>query len=158
MAMILTFKLRFAMVLATWFGSGLIKLAPGTCGSLAALPFAWLLYDNWCAPGLAAATILMFLIGIWASHTHAQQLPDEDPSEIVIDEVTGMWLTLLVVPPDVVYYAIGFVFFRIADIWKPWPVLWADRAIKGGVGIMLDDIFAGVYAALALLVVRIIFQ
>ena len=69
-----------------------------------------------------------------------------------------MWLTLLVVPPDVVYYAIGFVFFRIADIWKPWPVLWADRAIKGGVGIMLDDIFAGVYAALALLVVRIIFQ
>ena len=74
----------------------------------AALPFAWLLYDNWCAPGLAAAIILMFLIGIWASHTHAQQLPDEDPSEIVIDEVTGMWLTLLVVPPDVVYYAIGF--------------------------------------------------
>tara|TARA_Y100000589_G_C26933387_1_gene539286 strand:+ start:335 stop:775 length:441 start_codon:yes stop_codon:yes gene_type:complete len=146
------------MVLATWFGSGLIKLAPGTCGSLAALPFAWLLYDSWSAPGLAAATILMFLIGIWASNTHAQQLPDEDPSEIVIDEVTGIWLTLLVVPLDVVYYAIGFVFFRIADIWKPWPVSWADRAIKGGVGIMLDDIFAGVYAALALLVVRIIFQ
>ena len=99
----------------------------------------------------------MFLIGIWASHTHAQQLPDEDPSEIVIDEVTGMWLTLLVVPPNVFYYAIGFVFFRIADIWKPWPVSWADRAIKGGVGIMLDDVFAGVYAALALLVVRIMF-
>ena len=122
------------MVLATWFGSGLIKLAPGTCGSLAALPFAWLLYDTWSAKGLATATILIFLVGIWASHTHAKQLPDEDPSEIVIDEVTGMWLTLLVVPPDVVYYAIGFVFFRIADIWKPWPVSWADRAIKGGVG------------------------
>ena len=146
------------MVLATWFGSGLIKLAPGTFGSLAALPFAWLLCDNWSASGLALATMLVFLIGIWASHIHAQQLPDEDPSEIVIDEVTGMWLTLLVVPPSVFYYAIGFVFFRIADIWKPWPVSWADQTIKGGAGIMLDDIFAGVYAALALSVVRIIFQ
>ncbi len=156
--MSVSFKFRFAMVLATWFGSGLVKFAPGTWGSLAALPFAWLIYENWQTPGLAVATMLVFLIGVWVSHIHAQQLPDEDPSEIVIDEVAGMWLTLLVVPQDVVYYAIGFVFFRIADIWKPWPVSWADRSIKGGAGIMLDDIFAGAYAALALLAVHIVFQ
>ena len=146
------------MLLATWFGTGLIKFAPGTWGSLAALPFAWLIHENWGVPGLAAATMLVFLIGVWVSQIHAQQLPDEDPSEIVIDEVAGMWLTLLVVPPDVVYYMIGFVFFRVADIWKPWPVSWADRAIIGGTGIMLDDIFAGVYAGLALMAVRIGFQ
>ena len=70
MAMILTFKLRFAMVLATWFGSGLIKLAPGTCGSLAALPFAWLLYDNWCAPGLAGHHTDV-PDRIWASHSRS---------------------------------------------------------------------------------------
>ncbi len=154
----LALKIRFAMVLATWFGSGVIKLAPGTFGSLAALPFAWFICDNWSTPGLALATMLVFLIGIWASHIHAKQLPDDDPSEIVIDEVAGMWLTLLVVPPNVFYYAIGFVFFRIADIWKPWPVSWVDRAIKGGVGIMLDDVLAGVYAALALLALRTVFQ
>ena len=146
------------MVLATWFGTGLIRFAPGTWGSLAALPFAWLIHESWRATGLAVATMLVFLIGVWVSHIYAQQFPDDDPSEIVIDEVAGMWLTLLVVPPDVVYYIIGFVFFRIADIWKPWPVSWADRAIKGGAGIMLDDIFAGVYAALALLAVRIFFE
>ena len=156
--MTVTFKIRFAMLLATWFGVGLIKFAPGTWGSLAALPFAWLIYENWSAPGLAVATILVFLIGVWVSQIHAMQLPEEDPSEIVIDEVSGMWLTLLVVPPDVFYYVAGFVFFRIADIFKPWPVSWADRVIKGGAGIMLDDIFAGVYAALALLAVRIVLQ
>ena len=151
-------KKRFAMVLATWFGSGLIKVAPGTWGSVAALPFAWVIYHMWRAPGLALATLVVFLIGIWVSDVHARDLPDDDPSVIVIDEVAGMWLTLLVVPPDLLYYALGFVFFRIADIWKPWPVCWADRKVKGGSGIMLDDIFAGVYAAIALLVVRLWFQ
>ena len=154
----MTFRIRFAKFLATWFGSGLIKFAPGTCGSLAALPFAWLICDNWRAPGLALATMLVFLIGVWVSHFYAQQSPEEDPSEIVIDEVAGMWLTLLVVPPDVIFYAIGFVLFRIMDIWKPWPVSWADRVIKGGAGIMLDDILAGVYAAIALLAVRVVLE
>ena len=79
--MTVTFKIRFAMLLATWFGVGLIKFAPGTWGSLAALPFAWLIYENWSAPGLAVATILVFLIGVWVSQIHAMQLPEEDPSE-----------------------------------------------------------------------------
>ena len=146
------------MTLATWFGIGLIKFAPGTWGSFAALPFAWVIYEIWGAPGLALATLLVSLTGVWVSHIHAQQSPDEDPSEIVIDEVAGMWLTLLAAPLDIFYYLIGFAFFRIADIWKPWPASWADNAVKGGAGIMLDDIFAGVYAALALLTVRAVFQ
>ena len=146
------------MLLATWFGSGLIKLAPGTWGSLAALPFAWIIYENWRAPGLALATLAVFLIGIYVSQIYARDRENEDPSEVVIDEVAGMCFTLLVVPTDIFYYFIGFILFRIVDIWKPWPVSWADKNIKGGVGIMLDDILAGVYAALALLTVRIVFN
>ena len=149
---------RLAMLLATWFGTGLIKFAPGTWGSIAALPFAWIICKNWQAPGLVLAIIAVSLAGVWAISIHAQELPDEDPAEIVIDEVAGMWLTLLVVPPDLLYYFIGLVVFRIADILKPWPVSWADCRIKGAVGIMLDDIFAGVYAAIVLLTVSFIFQ
>jgi phosphatidylglycerophosphatase A len=101
-----------------------------------------------------SATLLLFLLGTWASTIHARDLPDEDPSEIVVDEVVGQWMTLLVVPPDILLYAIGFVLFRVFDIFKPWPVSWADRRIKGGLGIMLDDVLAAVYAAIVLVAVR----
>ncbi|MEK9677833.1 MAG: phosphatidylglycerophosphatase A [Rhodospirillaceae bacterium] len=141
-------------MISTWFGSGLIPFAPGTWGSVAALPFAWVIYELWRAPGLMVATLLLFLLGTWASSIHARDLPDDDPSEIVVDEVVGQWMTLLVVPPDLLYYAIGFVLFRVFDIFKPWPVSWADRRIKGGLGIMLDDVLAAVYAAIVLVIVR----
>ncbi len=147
-------KKRFASVISTWFGSGLIPFAPGTWGSVAALPFAWVIYELWRAPGLMAATLFLFLLGTWTSSIHARDLPDDDPSEIVVDEVVGQWMTLLVVPPDLLLYAIGFVLFRIFDIFKPWPVSWADRRIKGGLGIMLDDVLAAVYAAIVLVSVR----
>lgn len=147
-------KKRFAAVISTWFGSGLMPFAPGTWGSVAALPFAWVIYEYARAPGLMLATIFVFVLGVWTSSIYSQDLPDDDPSQVVVDEVVGQWLTLLVVPPDLFYYAVGFVLFRIADIFKPWPVSWADRKIKGGLGIMLDDVFAGVYAAIVLLALR----
>jgi phosphatidylglycerophosphatase A len=77
----------------------------------------------------------------------------EDPGAVVIDEVAGQWLVLAVAPLDVWYFAAAFVLFRVFDIAKPWPVSWADRRIKGGFGVMFDDILAGLYGAAVLLVV-----
>lgn len=145
---------RPPILLATWFGAGLLPGMPGTWGSLAALPFAWAIHLFGGPAGLALAAVVVFFIGIWAAEIYAAESGAADPGAVVIDEVAGQWLTLaLAAPLDPMFYALGFVFFRIADIVKPWPVGWADRELKGGLGIMADDILAAVYAALALLAV-----
>jgi phosphatidylglycerophosphatase A len=133
-------------VLATWFGSGLSPWAPGTAGSLAALPFAGLL--AWAGGPwlLLAAAVAVFGVGVWASAVYRRRAGREDPGEVVIDEVAGQWLALVPAPLDPVLYTLGFLAFRLFDIWKPWPVGWLDRRVPGGLGIMLDDIAAGVYA------------
>ena len=138
-----------ATLAATWFGAGLMGVASGTWGSLAALPFAAAI--AWVAGPLALipAAAVAFAVGVWASN-HIGRSGEKDSSAIVIDEVAGQWLTLAVVAVDWRYYAIGFLLFRLADIVKPWPASWADRKVPGGLGVMLDDIFAGLYAALAL--------
>ncbi len=143
-----------AGVIATWFGAGLLPRAPGTWGSLAALPFAWVIAQagGWIA--LAVATVIVFILGIWAAGQTAARTGIQDPGSIVIDEVAGQWLTLIPIAPDPLAYAVGFVLFRIADIFKPWPASWADRKIKGGLGVMLDDMLAGGYALLAMLIYR----
>ncbi len=137
--------------LATWFGSGLLPWAPGTWGSVAALPFAWAIYASTGPVGLAVATVIVFAVGTWAADVYARHDEDGDPGPVVIDEVAGQWMVLVVVEPGLIVYAIGFALFRFADIVKPWPASWADRSLKGGLGIMLDDIFAAVYAGAALL-------
>jgi phosphatidylglycerophosphatase A len=139
-----------AALLATWFGAGLLPGAPGTWGSLAALPFAWLIMTCAGALGLAAATGAVFLAGCWAAGAVVAAGGSKDPGSIVIDEVAGQWLVLIMAPTDLVAYAIGFLLFRIADIVKPWPASWADRRVSGGLGVMLDDILAALYAAAAL--------
>jgi phosphatidylglycerophosphatase A len=141
-----------AGVIATWFGAGLLPQAPGTWGSLAALPFAWLIADQGGWIALLVATILVAGLGVWAAGEAARQSGLQDPGSIVIDEVAGQWLTLIAVPPDPLAYAVGFAAFRLFDITKPWPVSWADRTIKGGLGVMLDDLLAGGYALIAMLV------
>ena len=138
-------------MLATWFGAGLLPIAPGSWGSLAALPFAWAIAGLWGAAGLAVAAAIAFLVGWWAAATVARASAAEDPGAIVIDEVAAQWLVLLAAPPAPLPYALAFLLFRIFDIWKPWPARWADRHVKGGLGIMLDDFFAAVYAVLSLL-------
>jgi phosphatidylglycerophosphatase A len=145
-----------AKIVATWFGAGLLPKAPGTWGSLAALPLAWILAQWGGTPALAAATVAVTLLGWWASEVYVRQTGINDPSEVVIDEVAGQWLTLLVVPPDPLLYAAGFAFFRLFDIRKPWPVSWADRCLPGGLGVMVDDLFAGLYAAGCLYLVTLI--
>ena len=135
-----------AVLVGTWFGAGLLPRAPGTWGSLAALPFAWGLHQGLSTAGLAVAAVIVFAAGLWASGVYASHAGGGDPGAVVVDEVVGQWLVLLAVPSDVLLYAIGFVLFRIADIAKPWPVSWADRSVKGGLGIMLDDVLAALYA------------
>lgn len=123
---------------------------PGSWGSLAALPCAWVIRSAWGAPGLATATGIALAVGWWAAATVARASSDKDLGAIVIDEVAAQWLVLLSAPLDPLCYALAFFLFRIFDIWKPWPVRWADRHIHGGFGIMLDDLLAAVYAVAAL--------
>ncbi|GEO82716.1 phosphatidylglycerophosphatase A family protein [Pararhodospirillum oryzae] len=137
---------RPLLLVTTWFGSGLSPVAPGTMGSAAALPFAWGLMWAFGPWGLGVATVLVTVLGIWACNAHVRRTGEQDPGRIVIDEVAGQWLTLLPAPLDPVSYLIGFALFRLFDITKPWPVGALDRGLKGGLGIMLDDIAAGVYA------------
>ena len=136
-------------LLATWFGSGLAPKAPGTWGALAALPFGLAL--AWLGGGvlLAVAAVLCFLVGIWASARYAAALGRDDPGAVVIDEVAGQWLALVPAALDPMLVAAAFLAFRAFDIFKPWPASWCDRTLKGGLGIMLDDMVAGLYAAVA---------
>jgi phosphatidylglycerophosphatase A len=140
-----------AILLGTWFGAGFLPAMPGTWGSLAALPLAWLIAARGGTIGLVIAAAAVFAAGCWASGVICRSVGSQDPGAIVIDEVAAQCLVLAVTPPSLPAYAAGFVLFRIADIVKPWPVNWADRAIHGGFGVMLDDVLAAVYAGLALL-------
>lgn len=135
-----------AALIATVGGVGHLRPAPGTWGSLAALPPAWLLTTMMGTSGLAAATLIVSVVGIWASAVYVRRTGLQDPSVIVVDEVAGQWLTLLAVPVDPLAYGLGFVLFRIFDVLKPWPVSWADRRVKGGLGVVLDDLLAGLLA------------
>lgn len=133
-------------LIVTWFGAGLSPVAPGTVGSLAALPFAWLIATQGAPWMLLPAAAVVFLIGWWASDAYCRMAGLKDPGRIVIDEVAAQWITLSVAPPEVVPYVVGFVLFRIFDMLKPWPVSWADRRIGGGFGVMIDDVVAAVYS------------
>lgn len=145
-------------LIATWFYTGYLRPAPGTWGSLAALPFAWGIHVLGGPVALALATALVFAAGLWATRVETAGSADHDPSEIVVDEVVGQWISLLPVSlgaaragadvlalwPGVVA---GFILFRLFDIWKPGPVGWADRR-GDALGVMLDDVIAGLFAAL----------
>jgi phosphatidylglycerophosphatase A len=139
-----------ASLIATWFGLGLLPIVPGTWASLLALPLAWVLRTGTGAAGFAVAIALTFGAGWWATGSFARVRGVPDPGEAVVDEVVGQWLVLLAAPVNPLAWIAGFLLFRLFDIWKPWPVRWADRHVKGGLGIMLDDILAAGYALLVL--------
>ena len=133
--------------IATFFGSGLLPIAPGTWGSLAALPVGAALVMLGGAYLLAAATLVAFVAGVWASGKYEKSLGKTDPGSVVIDEVVGQWLAILPMAFDWRYYVVAFFLFRFTDITKPWPARAAERQ-HGGMGIMLDDVIAGVYAGI----------
>lgn len=124
---------------------------PGTWGSLVAMAMAWPIFEATGRTGLAVGAVAAFIIGVWASNKCVEKYGIEDPGQVVIDEIAGQWLVLLVVvSPGWFEYGLGFVLFRAFDIFKPWPVSWADKTIKGGFGIMIDDVLAAGYAAVVL--------
>jgi phosphatidylglycerophosphatase A len=145
-------------LIATVFYIGYLKPAPGTWGSLAALPLGWALYSAGGAWLVVAATVLLFAAGIRATAFMAKETGEHDPSYVVADEVAGQWIALLPVmfgatamQADVLDlwpgWVAAFVLFRLFDIWKPGPVGWADR-MDTPTGVMLDDVIAGIFAAL----------
>lgn len=134
-------------LLATWFGAGLLPGAPGTWGSIAALPFGVALYWLGGPLVLAAGSVAVFCIGLWAAQSYERVAAIKDPGAIVIDEVVGQWLTLIPAGLDPWAILLAFCLFRLFDVVKPWPVRWADRHLKGAFGVMVDDVIAAAYAA-----------
>lgn len=132
--------------IATWFGIGLLPKAPGTWGSLAAVPFAYGINHLTGPIGLTLAALVLFALGIWAAGIFSRHSDRSDPQAVVVDEVAGQWTALVFAGGDILLYAAGFALFRLFDIWKPWPISWADRRVGGGLGIMLDDMIAGLFA------------
>lgn len=137
--------------LASWFGLGFIRFAPGTFGSLGALPFG--IAATWLGgvPATALLCFVIFLIGMWAADRFEKHTGTSDNGAIVIDEVAGQLLALIPAGLDPVLIFMSFFLFRLFDIGKPWPVSWAEKKLPGASGVMCDDIFAGLYAALILI-------
>ena len=134
------------------FGSGLMPKAPGTFGTLAAIP-VYLLLTNLSFTWYLFATLLVTLLGIAACQYTSDKLNVHDHPGIVIDEIAGYLITMIAAPLNPVWIFTGFILFRIFDILKPWPISWLDKKIQGGLGIMLDDIVAGFFALICLQVI-----
>ncbi|MFN3827457.1 MAG: phosphatidylglycerophosphatase A [Micavibrio sp.] len=137
-----------AIWLATWFGCGLMKPASGTWGTVGALPFGILIVAFGGFWPLCAAIIAVCLVGHWAAGKFEEQSGEHDNGAIVIDEVAGMWIALLPAGLSIPHVLAAFVLFRFFDILKPWPISWADQKLPGALGVMVDDIIAGIFAAL----------
>ena len=132
-------------LLSLGFGSGLAPVAPGTFGTLAAIPF-YLLIAQLALPYYLAIVVLGLAAGVYLCGYTSAALGVHDHGGIVWDEFVGFWITMIAVPVTWQWIVAGFVLFRIFDIVKPWPVKIADAKMKGGFGIMLDDVLAGLYA------------
>ncbi|WED43679.1 phosphatidylglycerophosphatase A [Legionella cardiaca] len=131
--------------IAFGFGSGLLPVAPGTWGTLAAIPLYLLIMGQSLGIYLAIV-VAAFILGVWVSDKVSRELGVHDYSGIVWDEVVGYLLTMTMAPAGVLWIIIGFFLFRIFDIWKPQPIRTIDRHVRGGMGIMLDDVLAAIPA------------
>lgn len=143
-------------LLATWCGCGLMRPGPGTWGSLGALPFGIILLVLGGPILLGVAALALFPAGIWATRQILKNAgPEEsDPQIVVVDEVVGQWIALLPALLNPLYIIFAFALFRFFDVIKPWPVSYFDQKVPGAWGVMLDDVAAGILAALCLLGVR----
>lgn len=140
--------------LAQGFGAGRLPYAPGTFGTLAAVPLYLLLMG--LAPWLYAAVVaLLFALGVWAANVAGRDLGAHDHRTVVWDEVVGFLIAMFLAPPGWTWIAAGFALFRLFDIWKPWPIRLIDRRLENGLGCMLDDALAGLYALAVLQAARL---
>jgi len=136
-------------ILACGFGTGAAPYAPGTFGTLAALPFYWLMHDlslYWYLLGC----VILFVIGVWICERTSRDLGEHDHGGIVWDEIVGYLVTMTMAPTGWIWWVVGFLLFRLFDITKPWPIRMLDQRVHGGFGIMIDDVLAGIYAAICL--------
>lgn len=142
--------------LAFGFGSGLAPKAPGTFGTLMAVPLYLVLSQ--CSPLIYALIVLIaFIVGVYLCGKTADDLGVHDHPGIVWDEFVGFWITMFAAPAGILWLIAGFALFRLFDIWKPWPIKILDHRIESGFGIMIDDVLAGIYAlAILQLAVRVI--
>lgn len=131
------------------FGSGLAPVAPGTFGTLVALPIYFFL-SSFSLIFYLLCLLVFFLIGCWTAGKTSSTLGVHDHSGIVIDEIVGYLITMILVPFNWPWVIMGFLLFRLFDIWKPWPISIIDQSVHGGLGIMLDDVVAGLYGLLSL--------
>jgi phosphatidylglycerophosphatase A len=136
-------------VVALGFGAGALPKAPGTWGTLAALPF-YLLMARLPFLEYVAVTLALFVVGIWICDKAGRVLGEHDHGAIVWDEMVGFWVAMAAAPSGWLWIVAGFVLFRLFDIWKPWPIFLLDQRVSGGLGVMVDDMVAGIYAAICL--------
>ena len=136
-------------LLAFGFGAGCSPKAPGTMGTLLAVGL-YLPLSHLALPLYVAVLAVVIVSGIWLCGRAARDLGVHDHPGIVWDEIAGDPLTMVAAPPGWTWILAGFVLFRLFDIWKPWPIGWLDRRVGGGLGIMLDDLVAGLFAAVCL--------
>jgi phosphatidylglycerophosphatase A len=142
--------LRIATQIATVFGVGRAPTAPGTAGSVVALPFAWIIAMAGGRFLLMFAAIVVLGVGAWACELYARANGREDPSECVIDEVAGQWIICAFAPLSILAYFLAFILFRLFDILKPWPIRTVERTVPGGLGIMVDDVVAALMGSVVL--------
>jgi len=145
-------------ILATGLGSGLSPKAPGTVGSLLAV-FVYIVALNGL-PALVQGIIIgvTLLAGFYICGKTAKDWNAHDHKAIVWDEWVGQWMVLMVVPPTTISWVVGFLLFRLFDVFKPWPISWADRSLHGGVGIMLDDVLAALAAIASYWIIFLVLQ
>jgi phosphatidylglycerophosphatase A len=132
--------------MATWFGAGRLRPAPGTMGSLAAIPFGFIIAQYAGFIGLALAALALLCIGTVAADFYGKKSGTVDDQTIVVDEVVGMWIAAIPAEGHWDLWITGFILFRLFDVWKPWPASWFDNRSKGGFDVMMDDVVAGIYA------------
>ncbi|MEJ2395444.1 MAG: phosphatidylglycerophosphatase A [Candidatus Thiodiazotropha sp.] len=140
-------------LLAFGFGSGLAPKAPGTFGTLVAVPI-YLLMQGLPLIAYLALVLAGFIAGIWICDRTSRDLGVHDHGGIVWDEIIGYLLTMTLAPSGWVWVLLGFLLFRFFDILKPWPIRWLDRRVPGGFGIMLDDLIAGLFAGVVMLLIE----
>ena len=146
-----------AHFLSFGFGSGFSPIAPGTAGTAITIPIFWLMSS--LAPlHYLAIVFVMFLIGVWVCAITTRALGVHDHGAIVWDEVVGYLLTMVMVPAELGWMIVGFFVFRLFDIWKPWPTRALDLNVKGGFGIMIDDVMAAVYSSMTMQLCLYIWQ
>lgn len=146
-----------AHFVAFGFGSGLAPIAPGTAGTLLAIPTYWLIKPYYSDFEFLLLIVAAFVLGIWACSRTGRDLGIADYGGMVWDEIVAFWLVLLIVPGEFLWQLAAFVLFRIFDIVKPQPIRFFDATLKGGFGVMFDDLIAAFYALLVLAIWKFIY-